>query len=207
MKNINDFKLTANVTVGQAREWMAKKDEASKVELVELIHYRFSKRYLKHLSKISSGFLKMAISCLTIETLESFRQGRKDTSGKGVGEQMFRDFFRHEKTLFPDFDSIYRSFYSNIRCGILHQAETNNAWRILRDSSPILDKKERTINAVKFVESLEQALDNYISELKADDCNSTIWKNALIKIQDICDNCAISNKNKKQLSNHQRHQK
>src|ERR1700743_2496452 len=109
MKDIIDFQLTAKVTVGQARQWMVQKDDAAKIELIELIHYRFSKRYLKHLSKIKSGFLKMAISVLTIETLESFRQGRKDTSGKGVGEQMFRDFFRHEKSLFPDFDTIYRS--------------------------------------------------------------------------------------------------
>jgi hypothetical protein len=192
MKDINDFQLTANVTVRQTREWMAKRDETSKVELVKLIHYRFSKRYLKHLSEINSGFLKMAIACLTIETLESFRQGKTNT--RGVGKQMFRDFFSREKKLFPDFDSIYCCFYLDIRCGILHQAETNNAWRILRDSSPIVDKKERTINAVKFVESLEQALNNYIRELEANAFNSQIWKNALIKLEDICNNCAIRKK-------------
>ena len=187
-KKIDDFLLTGNVTVGQAREWIKKKDDIAKDNLVKLIHHRFQNRYIKHVKKIDSGFLKMAIACLTIETLESFRQGKKDTNGKGVGRKMFKDFFATENKLFVGFKDISDDFYKSIRCGILHQAETTNAWRILRKDA-LLDKANKTINATKFVSALEKSLDNYIDSLKVNDFNTKIWKNAILKIEDVCENC------------------
>lgn len=192
-KNINDFLLTGNVTVGQAREWIIKKDDNAKENLVKLIHHRFQNRYIKHVKKIDSGFLKMAVGCLTIETLESFRQGKKDTKGNGVGLKIFNDFFKREETLFSGFKDITDDFYKSIRCGILHQAETTNAWRILRKGA-LLDKRNRTINATKFVNALEKSLDNYIDDLKSKDFNTIIWKNAILKIEDICENCNVKTK-------------
>lgn len=192
-KKVEDFLLTETVTVGQARKWIKEKDEAAKENLIKLVHHRFNNRYVKHLHQIDSGFLKMAVSCLMIETLESFRQGRKDTKGKGVGQKMFRDFFTTEEKLFPGFKDIANDFYSSIRCGILHQAETTNAWRILRKIEyDLLDKKNRTINATRFVRALNKSLDNYINTLKNSDFNEKIWKNAIFKIEDVCENCKPS---------------
>jgi hypothetical protein len=191
MKNINDFELSEKVTVGQARKWMADKDENSKDKLINLLHHRFTNRYVKHLSKTNSGFLKMAISCLMIETLESFKQGQKDTKRKS--QKMFEDFFETEEKYFPGFKDISIDFFKSIRCGILHQAETTNAWRILRKNA-LLDKSNRTINATKFVKALEKSLENYIDTLRTMDFNSTIWERALIKIEDVCENCnAVAN--------------
>jgi len=187
-KNIDSYLLTGDITVGQARAWMKMKDSDAKSNLIKLIHHRFYNRYVKHVKKIDSGFLKMAVSCLMIETLESFRQGIRNTKGKGVGQTMFKDFFDVEKKLFPGFKEIAADFYSSIRCGILHQAETTNAWRILR-KGPLLDKREIAINATKFVQSLEKSLDSYIDSLKSNDFNSKIWRNALFKLEDVCQNC------------------
>ncbi|QEH39413.1 hypothetical protein [Chitinophaga sp. XS-30] len=189
-KNIEDFLLTGTVTVGQARKWIKVKDEAAKSDLIKLIYHRFSNRYVKHLHHIDSGFLKMAVSCLMIETLESFRQGKKDTKGKGVGQKMFKDFFTTEEKLFPGFKDIAPDFYSSIRCGIMHQAETTNAWRVLRKGD-LLDKENRTINSTKFVEALDKALGNYVDSLKASDFSAVIWKNAIFKIEDVCKNCKV----------------
>lgn len=191
MKNIDDFLLTNDVTVGDYKKWAKDKDDESKTKIIRLIHHRFYNRYVKHLKIIDSGFLKMAVSCLMIETIESFRQGKRDTKLRGVGMQMFKDFFETEQKLFPGFKDIYSDFYYNIRCGILHQAETNNAWRILRKDT-ILDKTEKTINSTKFVDALEKALINYIDSLKANDFSSLIWKHALFKLDDICENCKAS---------------
>ena len=191
MKNVNNFLLTEKITVGETMGWIKLKDDHSKNKLIELIHHLFYNRYIKHLDLIDSGFLKMAVSCLTIEALESFRQGKKNTKGKGVGEQIFKDFFEIEKSLFPGFKDIYSDFYSNIRCGILHQAETTKEWRILRKNN-LLDKKNKAINATKFVKALNKALDNYINTLKQNDFNSQLWKNAILKIVDICENCKAS---------------
>src|SRR5258708_9503126 len=167
---------------------MKRKDIDAKFNLIKFIHHRFYNRYVKHVKKIDSGFLKMAVSCLMIETLESFRQGKRNTKGKGAGQKMFEDFFDVEKKLFPGFKDIAADFYSSVRCGILHQAETTNAWRILR-KGPLLDKINIAVNATKFVHSLEKSLDNYIESLKATDFNSKIWENALFKIEDVCQNC------------------
>ena len=192
MKNIKNFLLINDVTVGELQQWMISQNEESKSKIIRLIHHRFNNRYVKHLKTVDSGFLKMAVSCLMIETMESFRQGKKDTKATGVGKKMFKDFFETEQILFPGFKDIYSDFYYNIRCGILHQAETKNAWRILRKDS-LLDKTEKTINSTKFVNALEKALDNYVNELKSNDFNSTIWKNALLKLDTICENCQASN--------------
>jgi len=190
-RKIEDFLLTEKVTVGQARQWIKEKDDKAKGHLIDLIHHRFFNRYVKHLNDIDSGFLKMAISCLMIETLESFRQGKKDTKKKGVGLKMFKAFFATEEKLFPGFKDIADDFYSNIRCGILHQAETTNAWRILRKDD-LLDKKNKTINATKFVKAIEKSLENYINSLKSNNINDEIWVNALFKIENVCVNCNAS---------------
>ena len=186
MKNIDDFLLTSNITVRQLRKWIKKVDDKSKEKIIDLIHHRFTNRYTKHIRNIDSGFLKMAIACLTIETLESFKQGRKNT--KGVGEKMFKDFFETEQDLFPGFKDIYKEFYADIRCGILHQAETTNAWRILRRDL-LLDTKNKTINATKFVAALEKSISGYVDVLKIESLDSKLWKNAILKLEDICDNC------------------
>ncbi|WP_417198927.1 hypothetical protein [Bizionia sp.] len=191
MKNIDDFLLTKDVTVGQTKQWINNKDADSKTKLIDLIHHRFYYRYVKHLKSIDSGFLKMAVSCLMIEALESFRQGKKDTKAKGIGKQMFKDFFEIEQILFPGFKDVHADFYYSIRCGILHQAETNNGWRILRKNS-LLDTKNKTINAKKFVEMLEKSLENYTSSLENEDFNSEIWNNAIFKLENVCENCRVT---------------
>lgn len=193
MKNIDAFKLTRDITVKQAREWVVIKDENSKNNLISLIDHRFTNRYLKHLNPkiLDSGFFKMAICCLMIEAMESFKQGIEDTSGKS--KQMFIDFFETEKIFFPEFKDISTDFYKSIRCGILHQAETTNTWRILR-TGDLLNKTERTINANKFVEALNKSLKNYIKKLEDNDINESkgIWANAILKIIDICNNCQVN---------------
>lgn len=192
MKNIEDFLLTGDITVGETRQWISNKNAVSKTNLINLINHRFHNRYIKHLNNkdIDSGFLKMAISCLMIETLESFKQGKENT--KGIGKQMFIDFFETEEKFFPSFKEISSDFYISIRCGILHQAETTNAWRILRKGN-LLNQDERTINASKFVESLGKVLDSYINILEESDFDSNVWENAILKIEDICKNCEVSN--------------
>jgi len=188
MKNIDDFLLTKTVTVRQARQWMKDKDDHAKSKLGELIDHRFYNRYIRHIKNIDSGFLIMAVCCLMIETLESFRQGKKDTTG--LGKKMFKDFFTTEEKLFPGFKDIASDFYSSIRCGILHQAETTNAWRILR-SGPMLDKTNRTIHAKSFARAVEKSLNRYVRNLTESDFTAPIWKYAILKIEDVCENCNV----------------
>ena len=192
MKDINDYQLTENITVGELKVWIVEKNDTSKNKIIEFINHRFTNRYLKHLNNIDIGFLKMAICCLTIETLECFKQGRENTRKNGAGIKMLKDFFKTEKHNFPEFENIYKAFYYNIRCGILHQAETNNAWRIRRDGE-LLNLDERCINSVKFVKALEKSLDDYLYKLQSEKMDSELWGKAITKLESICRHCEASN--------------
>lgn len=187
MKEISEYKLTNDVTVGQLQTWMDEETDHSKTEIIKLIRHRFEYRYLKHIKCIDSGFLTMAVSCFVIETLQSFREGEPDTNG--IGQRMFKNFFKNEQDNFPDFnEEISSEFYKHIRCGILHQSETTNAWRVLRVGK-LLDKTEFSINAELFLESLDKSVNKYLEELTHLEYNSDLWKNAFIKLKDICENC------------------
>lgn len=189
MRNSNDFQLTKNITVGDLKNWMTLKDNESKEQIINLIDHRFKNRYIKHVKEIESGFLKMAISCLMIETLESFKKGKNDTIGKG--QEFFEDFFHTEEDNFPGFKDIHQDFYKNIRCGILHQAETKNAWRIWLEGS-LLNKTHKIINANEFVLALEKSFEKYLNDLKTREFEDQIWINALKKLYHICENCNAS---------------
>lgn len=187
MKEISEYKLTRDVTVGQLQTWMDEKTDHSKTEIVKLIRHRFENRYLKHIKCVDSGFLIMAVSCFVIETLQSFWEGVPDTNGKG--ERMFKNFFKNEQDNFSGFnETISIEFYKHIRCGILHQSETTNAWRVLRVGK-LLDETEYSINAELFRESLNKSVSKYFDKLALSDFNSDLWKNAFIKLKDICENC------------------
>ena len=139
-------KLSATVTVSRYRELVKVKDKAV---LADFIEERFDERYFRPVERSASkhGFAIMAVACLVVETLESFYQGRADT--RGVSKKMFRDFFARDTSL-----NIFRNgddwFYDDIRCGILHQAETRNGWKILRSGS-LLDERNKTVNATAFL--------------------------------------------------------
>ena len=165
----------------------------AKQELGELIYHRLHRRYLVPLSsvptKLKSGFLIMGVACLLIEALQSFREGKEYTKEKGAGKQCFANFFL-QNTGFEPFKPLAAEFYSGIRCGILHQAETYVGWRITRErNSPIFDPKTKSINANKFIKALEDALSKYFQELKASQFDEAIWEKACMKLSYICNHC------------------
>lgn len=167
-------------------------DEASqnRNRIADAIHRRFSERYIALISGVDThGFTKLAISCLMIEALESFRRGWIDTSKRGQSEHAFCSFFdAHEQ--FAPFRGHARDFYKGVRCGILHQAETTLGWRIRRNKA-LLEQAGgiRTINATKFVRALQSALENYRQELRNADWNDEMWVNLRRKMKAVCSNC------------------
>ncbi len=183
--------LAAGYTVGQYTEDVKAQ---AKESIAEGIRKRFSERYLVPVSKrenVRHGFTMMAIACLTIEALESFRRGWKDTSQRGQGEFAFCAFFdRHEP--FAAFRGHAREFYRGVRCGILHQGETTMGWKIRRDGQllAIDDSGRRTIDAVVFVHKLQHAVDAYCDELKSAAWRGEIWVHCRRKMETICLNCA-----------------
>lgn len=162
-------------------------------ELAKFVYERFSERYIKPFKKMNpdfkNGFCIMAIACLLIETLENFWQGKAETP-QGKGTEYFESFFtrctdiQNELAAFKGLN-----FYSQVRCGILHQGETKAGWTIRR-AGPLLTKESKVINATKFLVHLSKYLKWYQEELVISNFkNDEIWENFRLKMEAIKNNC------------------
>src|SRR5437879_1274037 len=106
-----------------------------------------------------------------IEALESFRQGWPNSDSKS--KAAFCHFFDGNDR-FKEFRGYAQAFYENVRCGILHQAETTGGWKITRkQKAPVFDAKTLTINADRFIRRLGSVLDEFRDRLKIADWDSS----------------------------------
>ncbi|WP_288255148.1 hypothetical protein [uncultured Hydrogenophaga sp.] len=160
-------------------------DADDRVGVGRFIVKRFNERYFDPIviAPQRHGFALMAVACLVIETLECFYEGRRDS--KGDSRKVFSAFFVRRTGLEVFGEGAKDWFYKQVRCGILHQAEVLGGWRILR-SGPLLDATERTINAKKFVDTLQKAVTEYALKLQDDE---DLWRNLLKKMDAVCENC------------------
>lgn len=191
-----DTELSEHVTVKQCHEmfWNKQKDA-----IADFILARFTERYIAPLRDTTSrhGFCIMAVCCLMIETLVAFREGLEDT--KDEGERVFTEFFKAHNGFGLSRDSDIASFYTDIRCGLLHQAEARNGWRIVLEEVPkaqevdpelpAVDINRTVVRAEIFLDKLEDVLKAYCDELKAENYERLIWQNLRKKMDSICRNC------------------
>lgn len=178
----HSIKLSKSCTVAR---YLSLQDSRARAAIADFIEERFEERYLDPIEVDPSkknGFAIMAISCLMIESLESFRRGWRDTRNKS--EAAFCSFFS-QWDQFAEFRLVSGDFYRHVRCGILHQAETTGGWRIVR-SGPIL--AHTTINASRFSGALRHVLKTYASSLRTEDWDSETWRAFRKKMDVVCQN-------------------
>jgi hypothetical protein len=175
------------VTIEKYRKW---EKGNNKKEIASFIFNRFSERYIEPLDSIpenkKNGFCIIANCCLMIEALESFHNGWSDTEGRS-SQLAFCNFFDRVR-LFSDFHGHSYKFYKNVRCGILHQAETTGGWKIRRDGN-LFDYDKLIINATKFFCLLQDYLEQYRKDLESSNLKSEVWKNLRKKMEAIIKNC------------------
>jgi hypothetical protein len=188
-------KLSKNYKVSDYKDLIKKLDAAQppndgefKAEIAKFFVERFTERYITPINAAGlgkHGFCTMAVSCLMIEALESFWNGWPDTDKEGrSGRNAFRQFFQRTPAL-----SVFlgTDFYKNVRCGILHQAETTGGWTVNRRGR-LLDGL--SIDASKFHKAVEASLRDYAKLLEAEDHrNSERWTFFKKKMKHVCDNC------------------
>jgi len=188
---IENVLLSSSVTIAKYRQIEAEKNRAA---IADFIMERFTERYIRPLRGdpiMKHGFCTMAIACLMIEALESFSQGWSDTRNRS--RDTFRLFFQRcldqglELGNLAD-GKLADDFYYGVRCGILHQAETTNGWRILR-KGPLYNPDTKRINATKFHDELEKALQFFCDTLKQSDWDSRVWQNLIRKMEAVIENC------------------
>ncbi len=185
------------ITVRNYADMVGRKDRAG---IARLIHNRFSERYLDPVLKSSKphGFSMLAVGCLMVEALESFRNGWVTT--KVSGEGAFCWFF-HAHDEFKELRPVAHEFYRAVRCGILHQAETTDNWRVNR-GSPLFHEEHglRRVSASEFLKRLRCVLDRYCADLVVAEWGSQDWVKTRRKLQAICRNCGLNSEDVSRLS-------
>jgi len=182
--------LADEITIRRYRDMVRRKDRNA---IANLLPKRFEERYLDPIldSPKRHGFAVLAIGCLMVEALESFRQGWPTTDRKS--EAAFCGFFQNHEQ-FRDLQPVAHEFYRAVRCAILHQAETTHGWRVRSKSGPLLeqDGDVHWINASEFAQRLRAVLDAYCETLQTSDWHSVAWKHARQKLQSICKNSGVA---------------
>ena len=112
-----------HVTVADYFRWK-QAGAGGRTELSTFIKERLHERYIDPLAALSpkekNGFAIMALSCLLMETLESFYQGWPKSPDSARAFCYFFD--RHRR--FDMFRGHGQAFYKNVRCGILQTRST-----------------------------------------------------------------------------------
>ncbi|MBU4362677.1 hypothetical protein KJ813_08475 [bacterium] len=185
------MKISPNYTDNDWKELNFNKEEDFE-KGIEIFKDRIDMRFLNPISDIErkeyTGFLIMALDCLLIETLQQFIEGVPETpSGKSkyyfkkIMVSYFKGGFNEKKA---------EMFYEQIRCGLLHQAETKASSKIKKTSKlPIVkftkDKNGLIINRRKFHKKFKELIKSYIAKLK-DTANKSLRENFIKKMNFIC---------------------
>jgi len=181
--------LSKNYSVAQYKKLEAAQPP-NKAEIAKFFGERFTERYITPINAAGRphkhGFCTMAVSCLMIEALESFWCGWPDTEHRS--QLAFCQFFQRTPALSAFFGFVPQ-FYKNVRCGILHQAETTGGWHIERQGE-LFEPKMLTINATKFHAEVGESLSAHARLLISSDWDSELWTNFRNKMKQVCKNCS-----------------
>jgi hypothetical protein len=144
---------------------------------------RITTRYLEPIKRIESGdtlmgegFAIVTLFCTLVEFLESCEKGtnyvRKDTNDLGKHEyngskECFKSFLS-SRSPFNRLIPLAESFYSDVRCGLLHEARTKGGWTISGDEPPAKQLVDETGGEKRILrKALRAALEEYFEDYKA----------------------------------------
>jgi len=139
-----------------------------------------------------AGFSILALDCLLIETLNQFYQGLDETPEDH--KKQFWLFFKGSEYFKKHFTrKSAEIFYSHVRCGLLHQAQTKKQTFIRADQPAMIQLSNGNlsngiiVDRVEFHQALEQEIASYVTKLKqGSEANSDLRANFLKKMQIIC---------------------
>lgn len=156
-----------------------------------MVRDRLDGRFLRFASSClrfkDSGFVVLSIDCMLAEAIQQFTEGITD--GRGMSEAMIKRFLEGSPFQ-PDFDANARkAFYTDIRCGLLHQAEAKEMWLIRRNQPRMLQKvaggQGYIIDVKRFHSAVRDSLDGYL-ELIRNPSRSDLRMNLWNKMNHIC---------------------
>ena len=138
-------------------------------ELISAVRRRIDERFLAPIRQLARfddqddlpfrpGFAILALDCLLIDTIQSFREGRVST-GEVSPARSFKNFLRSSR--FSEFiGKDLSDFFDHVRNAILHNGETRADWKIRIDTDRMLERNSttgtRTINRHYFHAAVEE---------------------------------------------------
>ena len=162
MENLNlnqDMKIAGNLTISNWEELSANLNCGNDNNWGRAFYFfeeRIRTRYINPIKSIleigdnlGEGFAVVNLQCSLIETIESFINGcnseynsrkRKTQWKKGVtiifnsNKEIFISFF-NSRTPFKELNIDGGLFYQDVRCGLLHETQTKNNWKIRCDTA------------------------------------------------------------------------
>lgn len=194
---IDNYAVSPKYRVGDWRRAVQSGDWSLKLSIFQ---DRLNGRYLKPIELMGrdndigqfAGFSIMALACLLVETLNQFYQGVDETPNDH--KQQFWIFFRESENFRPHFmKKTSDMFYSHVRCGLLHQAQTKGATIIRADRNTMVEQIRRgskdgiIVDRVRFILALKKEIDDYIRNLKSkSSINTAARENFVRKMWYIC---------------------
>ena len=188
-KPSNQYSLAPDISVARYYQ-LRDADSPNRTELAKMVRRRFESRFIEPVSDavsdgwhVRGGFAALALCCLAIQALQSFRSGKAASNTAGAIERFIKD-----NKEFWSLRGHEHAFYINIRNALHHQAQTAGGWRI-NLSGPVFNPVSLSIGAQKFVNGFLAALGRYCTELEQTTNESRLWKNFLTKMNAIIDAC------------------
>lgn len=167
--------------------------QKNKEKILEFVKERIFERYIMPVEnvplKYKNGFNMMANACLSIEAFMKILNihHKNDITLRPVsGSRLFRYFFSNNFPFKP-FERFSEEFYGDVRCGILHNGETNGLWKINREAGTEL-LADYNINANKFIIALKETINTKLNSYLDLSFDSKEWKNLIISIERIINN-------------------
>lgn len=165
---------------------------------------RLKDRYLDPIASIKQdgcytgeGFSIMTIICSLIEFLETTYKGlnyRYRRNGElligqyeySASGQIFVDFLTTKNPFAAHFNNqVASDFYSNIRCGLLHEARTNGIWTIWGKSNSSKLIENTATKIIVYRDDFYEGIDSYIkNDYKTELLNSNDRKAAFLRKYD-----------------------
>lgn len=123
------------------------------------------------------GFTVLAIDFMLVETIQSFIEGKSNTIGKS--KKVFKRFLMERDNFKDYFESKFDpgDFYTNFRCGILHQSQTFGETKVWAIGELIRNVgKYIIVNRELFHEKVIAEFNLYLQKLRKQDDNNLIEK-------------------------------
>jgi hypothetical protein len=210
---MSDIELARGWTIEKVRGSL--NNEESRMDLIDFVRARYNERFFGSLHLLAKepsaeqrhGFAIMALCCLLVETMESYRRGLPSTNVRELekinkacanglkvsdeykisdksdwpkrGTDVFKSFFESNRDFFGSTDGV--KFYDAIRNGLLHQGQTKDGWRIRR-AGRLWDEDDKTLNRALFAQKLEEYFKSYLANLRTSDWNKGDWPKVRRKI-------------------------